>query len=122
MNFCKSNGMELLTLETSEEDLWFSDVFRRACFIDAELEWFLVGGIRHHPDGDAYNREEWFWQQSGRRVNYGLNFVVGEPNNVNGTQWCLAINRYPYSVINRTGFADIECSGRDEWFFCQEVN
>lgn len=107
--------MELASFETKEESDWFSDIFV-ASRQDVDPSWCYIGGIRIFKD-DEPSKENWYWLNSGRKINYDFDWSPSEPNNINGTQWCLCLTK---SQRKSTAYADIQCFNRDESFICQK--
>jgi hypothetical protein len=116
-SYCHSLGMELATFETKDEFNWFSNIFvaRLQTFDPA---WCYIGGMRFFNDRTRDKTElknHWYWERSGKKINFGINWDPHQPDNNTGNQWCLAIAK----MNNTTFFADVECFNRDESFICQ---
>lgn len=116
--YCSSFGLELATFESKEESEWFSNLYV-ASLQNFQPNWVYIGGIRFFNDPTQNKNElmkHWYWEKSGRKINFDINWDQGQPNNHNNIQWCLAINK-----MNRTVYyADVECFNRDEYFICQK--
>lgn len=114
-SFCHSLGMELASFDSNDEADWFADIFVNSGKI-VEVDWCFIAGIRMFPDATK-SKENWFWINSGKKINYPISWHVGQPDNNNGYQWCLGVTKNG----NRTNFyADIECYHREESFICQK--
>lgn len=118
--YCDSLGLELVTFESKEESEWFSNIFV-ASLQNFEPSWCYIGGMRFFND-PTLNKQElmnhWYWEKSGKKINFDINWDPQQPDNWNNKQWCLAIRK-----LNRTVFyADVECFNRDEYFVCQKYS
>lgn len=111
-SFCHSLNMELASFETKDEADWFSDIFR-ASRQDVEPGFCYIGGIRIFNDAEL-SKENWYWVNSGRKINYGLTWAPQEPS---GTQWCLCLSKNTAKTVE---YFDIHCHNRDENFICQK--
>ncbi|XP_054462558.1 type-2 ice-structuring protein-like [Anoplopoma fimbria] len=80
--YCVRNGANLASVHTAQEYRFIQDVVKMA-----------TGGFRQTWIGgtDAIEDRTWFWSDGS-----GLHFQlwgIGEPNNLNGNERCLEINR-----------------------------
>ena len=82
--FCRSFGMELVSLPTKD----LADKFTQLCFENSGFfeTYTHIGGTYI---GAGLNK--WYWLSTGKPVNYNLNWAIGEPNNYGGKQKCLAV-------------------------------
>lgn len=106
--------MEFVSLETLKE----ADYLLVLCDINIQLfdKWTHIGGISTVP----FSKVDWYWINSGNKVNYSLKFATGEPNNGNGgsSEMCLSINKGPGSA--NFAFNDITCYNMHQYaFICQ---
>lgn len=111
-SYCKTYDMELVTFDTSYEFSQFVKMaMKNAYYFD---KWTHVGGISKFNGKDR----EWFWVNGSRRINFPIQFAVGQPNNYLGRQNCLGISREEKTFE----FQDIDCHGRfEEKFICQKL-
>lgn len=109
---CKSYDLDFVSLETRAE----ADNFFRLCFANQRFfkDWTHIGGMSLNP----LSRTEWYWVNSGNRLDYLMNFLPGEPNNDGGEEHCLAIGRS--SPDSAFGFNDFKCYGINA-FVCQDI-
>ena len=91
------------------------DTFFQICkSSNAVKDWFYVGGMTEVER----SLTEWYWVESGRKINFPIKFSPGEPNSSNdNVEKCLsvAIPREEY------GFNDVSCTANKfNWsFVCQ---
>lgn len=72
--------------------------------------WYFVGGINLVPKSKA----DWYWITTGDRVDYDIPFGIGQPDTMNGTEFCLDVNNQPQAYFN-----DYSCSSTQCSFICQ---
>jgi hypothetical protein len=114
-SYCSSLGLELASFETREESDWFSDIFVASRQV-IDPGWCFIGGMRIFNDA-ALSKANWYWLNSGQKINYDLTWDPQQPDNNNGIQWCLGLSKIN---SNSTIYADIECYNREESFICQK--
>lgn len=56
---------------------------------------------------------EWYWVETGEKLNFALKFGPGEPDN-DGEELCLSIGEKRELFFN-----DIKCNGNSKRFMCQ---
>ena len=109
--FCRSFGMELVSLPTKD----LADKFTQLCFENAPYfdKYTHIGGTYI---GAGLNN--FYWLSTGKKVSHDLNWGPGQPNNYGGQQSCLALNKEngPFK------FDDIEGFGTHEEKFVCESN
>lgn len=109
---CRSYDMDFLTLETEAE----ANIFFELCRDHAGLfgDYAHIGGITTQGG----SRDQWYWVNSGKKVNYSLKWADSEPDNgYGGTELCLSIVRKPGDTFY---FNDIRCSESITQFVCQQ--
>lgn len=108
---CNAYGMEFVSLETLNE----SEKFLQSCTEKYQEfdDHVHVGAISH--DGNSKNG--FYWMNSGKRINYPLEFGRGEPNNYGGKEFCLSIQKQDTDVFL---YNDINCSDSFNQFICQK--
>lgn len=108
-NICHSRGMEFLSLETLEE----ANQFFKLCEENASLfdKFTHIGALTTV----AKSKTDWYWVNSGQKINYVLNFLPNQPDNANNNEMCLSIGMPPKNY----SFNDIPCSGTQYKFICQ---
>lgn len=104
--------MELVSLDSREEANRFLRLARR------KASWFElfthVGAITL----EGGNRYEYFWVNSGNRINYPLRFAPGQPDNFWGNEHCLGLIKYGDEFF----FNDFPCAEKKAKFICQLTN
>lgn len=73
----------------------------------------FVGAISY----DGNSKDTFYWMNSGKRINYVLDFEPGEPNNYDGKEFCLSISKHD----SRFSFNDIGCTESTHQFICQKL-
>ena len=77
-------------------------------------KWLHVGGMTL-TGGSA---TDWYWVTTGEKVAYTMTWGFTEPNNMNGDEQCLSLEKYNYGY----DFNDIDCYGRNQnQFICEKV-
>ncbi|CAO1325700.1 unnamed protein product [Diamesa serratosioi] len=107
--FCRSFGMELVSLPTKE----LADKFTQLCYNNAQFfdKYTHIGGTYI---GAGLNN--WYWISDGKPVSYPIPMLPGEPNNARGVQNCLALDKQNGPFL----FNDIDAFGHhEEKFVCE---
>lgn len=106
---CKSYGLEFLSVDSWEESnhlLWLScqkkDLFDK---------WTHIGGITSHPR----SKTEWYWIESGEKLNFGLKWGAGQPDLFIPSELCLSLGKEHDNFF----YNDIACYGYPAKFICQ---
>jgi len=110
-NTCHSYGLKFVTLKTKEE----ADYFTKLCAANTELfldNYAFIGAIQGTP-GDVSTYQ---WVETGQALNYAVNWSDSEPNNLNGTQWCMAVRKQPDQFM----FDDNYCDNVNWRFVCEK--
>lgn len=110
---CKSFGMDMISLETKTE----SEKMLEICSKNANL--FDVHTYAGGLTANSLTLDEWYWINSGKRLNYMLRFAPGEPNNHKGSEFCLSIVRWEGTTTFY--YNDIDCSNDARPFLCQKM-
>ena len=109
--FCRSFGMELVSLPTKD----LADKFTQLCFENAPYfdKYTYIGGTYI---GAGLNN--FYWLSTGKPVSYELIFSPGEPSNYGGRQKCLAVQKQngPFKFDDIEGFGTLE-----EKFVCESI-
>lgn len=120
VNFCRTNGMEIMTVESQEE----SENFIKLCDKNAGKFDSSPGWISAFVGGAQYNvttKTIWNWYQSGKRFNSTIHWAVLEPNNNAGaTESCMAVNQEE----GYFGYNDVPCYEKYDLyltFICQKI-
>jgi hypothetical protein len=112
-DLCKTYGMEVVSLDTYDEQEYFFGMCVK--FASAFTGNSMFGAMARVPA----SKKDWYWVNSGTPVNYTLNFATGEPNNGGNGEMCLALKEYSGSF----GFNDVSCSDSLTYnIICQEHN
>lgn len=104
--------METLSLETLDE----SNAFLNLCLNNANLfeSHTHIGAVT--TEGKSLNK--WYWVNSGKRIDYSLKFLPGQPDFWASAEFCLGLEKRTESFY----FIDINCHGVYELkFICQKV-
>lgn len=103
--------MDVISLDTRDE----SDYVLKACYENSKLfqMFTYIGGISNSAKG----KDGWIWWNSGKRVNYPLDWAKNEPNFLSNVEHCL-------SIANKDGvfkLNDMPCFGQHDYkFTCQK--
>ena len=108
-SFCKSNGMDLVAIESEHEEQYFLGKCREN--IDLFEEFSHIGGVSNSAKGI----ESWYWITSVKEVKLNLNL---ESNETSKEKNCLQLikrnNKFSYQRTN--------CFGDEpQSFVCQKV-
>lgn len=113
-SFCKSYGMDLLTLESRHE----ADYFMRS--IEMNMNGFEelthIGGVSYVNEG----KENWFWitSHNDKRINYDLKLKPSEADQ-KAEKNCLQLVKHRRTF----SYGRTNCFGNDlQKFVCQKVN
>lgn len=112
MSLCSAFGMELVSIDSRNE----FDHFENLCRTNEHLfgNFFHIGGLVKV----AKSTTEWYWTNSGQKINFDLTFAPGEPNNAGGNQMCMCLTKHLPHFL----FDDIQCLGANpERFVCQKL-
>jgi len=101
--------MEILSFESLRE----SDHFMELCPASHTQFSYMnhIGAITIKPG----TKTSWYWVQSGKRIDFTLKFLIGNPDNTNEREHCLGI-------INNRGecsYNDVDCNWSECKFLCQ---
>lgn len=108
---CHAYGMEMLSLESSDEESSFLTV----CTLWRTLfdRFTHIGALTTVEK----SRTEWFWVNSGNKISFPISFSSGEPNSEDNNEMCLTMDK-------RSGlfqYNDITCDGgMTAKFVCQD--
>lgn len=113
---CHSYGLQFVSLDTEHE----MDQFLEFCFEDSVLFDIhtLVGGISYTGN----SKTDFYWMNSGNKIDYELKFGPGEPNNWNNQEYCLSAVKWTIGDLIEFKFNDYPCSKAEspEEFICQQ--
>lgn len=105
-SFCRSNGMDLATIESDHE----KNYFLKLCEIN-----FRNFGESTHIGGVVIDKD-WFWITTHRRVNFELNFKHPPKNDGKN---CLTLAKNGIKLFQ---FGRTNCfNGEIEKFVCQKM-
>lgn len=111
MNFCRINGLQLVSLESLEEA---NMVLNALVTKKVQLNFIFVDGVTTQ----LQSTDQWFNFISGKRMNYSVPWTSGEPNNNPNPEACLS------TEANGAGYGlnDFTCkSGNLQPFICQDI-
>jgi hypothetical protein len=91
--FCKSSGMQLVTLETQAE---YNAVLGA---LKAQASKIVSAGIASIYAGSfsivPASKTGWTWYDNGQKITYPLDWFSGEPNNAGNIEWCAS-----FKIVN----------------------
>lgn len=101
--------MELATITSLDEQSKFLDLFNKSNITFTQT-W--IGGTDEGSEGN------WYWPQTGHKVDFQINWNEGEPNNYgNKPENCLAL----MDITGIYKFNDFNC-GTKASFVCEYIN
>ena len=107
---CQSYGMEFASLETKAE----ADHFLGLCDKNIALftdDYTHIGAIT------MVGKTDWYWVNSGKKVDYPIKWMVGQPDFYAANEFCLTVRKTPGDF----SFNDLNCYGAFESkFICQK--
>lgn len=110
-SFCKSNGMDLVAIESEHEEKYFIGKCQE------HIDWFEgvshIGGVSNAVMG----KENWFWITSTKEVQLNLNLEkseISQKEKKNCLQLVKSHGRFSYQRTNCFG-------GEPQTFVCQRV-
>jgi len=107
--------MDLLALETEDELREFNALFTQNSQLFDSKYYYNIGGIVE----TIADYKTWHWVATAQPIKIQLPFGPGEPNNVDGLEHCLSLEK---KNSNHFVFNDIHCSIRFPTFFiCQQI-
>lgn len=108
-DFCKSCGMDLVTLKDQAE----VDNFLAMCKQSSSSFQGGTFGYKQAYIGGLLTNPDWRWFQTGDPISFDLTWAKNEPSQY--SESCLAI------MPGSGGFSDAECFGVSYSFICEEV-
>lgn len=114
-NFCKDNGMTLVTFTSLAEATNFIALCNKNVNAFIFGLRFLVGAVQPLLT-KATATSTWYWFDSDDSVNFAIPWSASEPT---GTENCLAIS--PGGKKKVLGFSDVACYGDAHSLVCQDV-
>lgn len=107
---CRNWRMELAAFETVNEKNNFVAIMNANIkYFD---QWTYIGGIET-VKGDA---NTFIWSSTGKSISYKLDWTPGNPNNFQGLELCLSLEKSGSAYY---GFNDIACSIKPFPFICE---
>lgn len=91
--------MEFASFDSLEESNNFTENAGKS---DLFKTFTYVGGISKPVNSSV----EWFWVESGKQIDYALQFASNEPNSVNMNEQCLCFLMKPTGKF----YHDVKCS------------
>lgn len=104
--------MKLLTLDTQAESNHFGQLFTSQPHLFES--WTHIGGIVTQ----SKSKNDWYWYETGKKIDINLDFHPGEPNNSGDSEMCLSLDKRQ----NKYKFNDTPCSHRFFLRFVCQVN
>ena len=109
---CRSFGMDTVSLDTVDEQNTFLNICNKnRAILDSSMT--LIGGYTRTPR----STNDWYWVNSGNRVNYTLKFSQGQPDFAYDREYCLSVWGKPSVSFNDVGCGPPE----NRKFFCQKI-
>jgi len=111
-SFCKSNGMELMTMDSEDE----ADYIMERLELNSDyIDYVYVGGVT----SKLRDPNNWYWINSNyKKSEVSLPWGTGQPDNAAGGEYCLAIYR---AANRRFEFHDHPCNSYKKRFICQLI-
>lgn len=108
---CNSYKMQYLSLDSQHEvDNFFVLFEQRAALFDANTH---IGALT--TIGKSLT--EWYWVESGLKVNFVITWIASNPNNADNNQMCMGLEKSSPGVNK---FNDVTCwNGIKSKFICQ---
>jgi hypothetical protein len=106
--------MEFVSLETKQE----ADNFLSLCNKNMKLlnGFISVGAVTLQ----GKSTDQWYWVNSGKRINYPIAFLPGEPNFLNDLEFCLSVVKNSKDIFM---FNDTTCNDPIErQFICEKID
>lgn len=128
--FCKASGMQLLTFETQHEYESFMNHINEAGNIDnyvVSSQYQVARILIYFGASNTVlgSKTGWIWYDSGKSINFELNWGPGQPNNAGDNQLCSSlIIDYNMNTGQINYFMnDYQCYGTSyrQSFICQVV-
>lgn len=108
MQFCKYHNMDLVSIETQEENEFLSN----------QMKTFFGGGSEYWfwTSGTTLSNNHWVWMNTGRPIVYA-NWFPNQPDNAGSSEHCLEA-RYIYTNTDLK-WNDNNCEGAQLHFICE---
>lgn len=109
-DFCKGNGMNLVTLRNKDDAESFITFCKQRL---SDFPRGTNGSIQAYIGGLLVDKE-WQWSQSGEKISFNLTWASHEPSQ--DSKSCLAI------MPGSGGYSNADCFDVSYSFVCEEVN
>jgi len=111
-SFCKSNGMELMTMDSEDE----AEYIMERLELNADyIDFAYVGGVTT----SLKDRNNWHWINSNfKKSEVSLPWGPNQPDGGSNDEFCLGVER---AANRRFKFHDFSCFSRKKPFICQLV-
>lgn len=110
-SFCKSNGMDLVAIESEHEENYFMGKCRE------NIDWFEgvshIGGVSTAVEG----KESWYWITSVKKVNINLNLDTNEVDQKAEKNCLQLVRNQDQFFYQRTNCFE----GEPQSFVCQRI-
>lgn len=114
---CKSFDFELTTLETlSEAKAFLSMADNNSYFKSFAGVYFIIDGTTLTPKSTT----DWYWTQSGKKIQFPIPWGTGQPDFSNNLEFCFSFGRR--SASENFGFNDLRCFETIYQFVCQRID
>jgi hypothetical protein len=107
---CNSYGLEFVSVDSLDE----SDHLRELCKENIGLfdSWTHIGGLTTVKR----SKTEWYWVESGKKLNFVLEFLPGQPDCSSNIEMCLSLGKSGGKFL----YNDFPCYGYHAYkFICQ---
>lgn len=117
--FCKDNDMILATLVDPDEQANFLKLCNKNMDQFANFYYEAhIGGFRPNKTNSL---TDWYWFESGQKINFKIDWSDGEPNDDQQTEYCMSIYGGGFqSMTGITTFNDCHCYNMYSSFICQD--
>jgi len=102
--------MEILSFQSSDEADHVMKLLKSK-LLPQEVVGYFIGAVTIKPG----TRTSWYWVQSGKRVDFAMKFMAGDPNNGGDDEKCLSL----VHVNGNCSFNDSSCTLGGAYFLCQ---
>ncbi|CAG9798113.1 unnamed protein product [Chironomus riparius] len=111
---CQTYGMELASFKTlAEANAVITLVEMNADLKNRDNLWIFINGVALA----AQSKTEWYWTDSGQKIDFVIPWLINQPDTNGGTEWFLSIGKH--NKEQRTAFNDIPGNNFVGIFLCQ---
>lgn len=108
---CKAHGFDIASLDTLQEFNVVNLLCQRHMQNLLHNDSVLIDGLAMQK----MSKSDWYWTNSGKKINYEMEWAPNQPNFQKQNQWCLSLDNSNYK------FNDIKCYDDNHTFMCQKI-